>query len=150
MGDWSWGLSLTAATIMFHALGIALIGMAARHIRDRLQAGHRRRHALTMIVGLIGVVGLLLASLHGFEAAVWALAYWWLDALPSYGEALLYSVDSMTTRGASGLMLAPGWRLMGALEAAAGMLLFGISTAFVFSLMQYFAPLIYRDPPPDE
>jgi hypothetical protein len=39
--------------------------------------------------------------------------------------------------------------MMGALEAADGMLLFGISTAFIFSLMQLYAPLIYRHPPSD-
>jgi hypothetical protein len=53
----------------------------------------------------------------------------------------------MTTRGASGLMLEPGWRMMGALEAANGMLLFGISTAFIFAVMQNYAPLIHHDQP---
>ena len=61
----------------------------------------------------------------------------WRAPLPQ--EALLYSVDSITTRGASGLMLERGWRMMGALEAADGMLLFGISTAFIFAVMQLFS-----------
>ena len=52
--------------------------------------------------------------------------------------AILYSVNSMATRGASGLMLQPHWRMMGALEAADGMLLFGISTAFIFTVMQFY------------
>jgi hypothetical protein len=54
-------------------------------------------------------------------------------------DAMLYSVDSMTTRGASGLMLQRHWQMMGALEAADGMLLFAISaisTAYIFALMQ--------------
>jgi hypothetical protein len=35
--------------------------------------------------------------------------------------------------------------MMGALEAANGMLLFGISTAFIFSVMQfYFEHLVFR------
>ena len=42
----------------------------------------------------------------------------------------------MTTRGASGLTLQQHWRMMGALEAANGMLLFGISTAYIFAVMQ--------------
>jgi hypothetical protein len=70
------------------------------------------------------------------EAAIWAVAYLWLGAIGSMREAMLYSVDSITTRGASGLELAPEWRMMGALEAADGMLLFGISTAFVFVVIQ--------------
>jgi hypothetical protein len=87
-----------------------------------------------------------LAVLHGLQAVIWAAAYWWLGALPSAQEALLYSVDSITTRGSSGLILERGWRMMGALEAADGMLLFGISTAFIFAVMQEYAPLIHRRP----
>ena len=81
------------------------------------------------MIGLIGVVGLLLAALHGIEAVLWAAAYLWLGALNSPGEAILYSVDSISTRGASGFVLERHWRLLGALEAMDGMLLFGISTA---------------------
>jgi hypothetical protein len=44
----------------------------------------------------------------------------------------------MTTRGASGLVLEQHWRMMGALEAANGMLLFGISTAYIFAVMQVY------------
>jgi hypothetical protein len=93
-------------------------------------------------IGLIGAAGLLLAILHGIEAGVWSTAYCWLGALRSPAEAMLYSVDSLTTRGASGLILEPSWRMMGALESADGMLLFGISTAFIFSVMQRNAQLI--------
>jgi hypothetical protein len=86
----------------------------------------------------VGAAGLLLAVLHGIEAAIWAAAYVWLGALDSLKDAILYSLDSMTTRGASGLMLEPHWQMMGALEAANGMLLFGISTAYIFAEMQVY------------
>jgi hypothetical protein len=62
----------------------------------------------------------------------------WLGALGSPEAAILYSVDSMATRGASGVALQPHWQMMGALEAADGMLLFGISTAFIFTVMQFY------------
>jgi hypothetical protein len=61
---------------------------------------------------------------------------------------MLYSVDSITTRGASGLQLKPEWQLMGALEAAGGMLLFGISTAFVFVVIQHIERIITEDEDP--
>jgi hypothetical protein len=85
---------------------------------------------------------LLLAALHGIEAALWAVAYRWLGALDSLADAILYSVDSISTRGASGLMLEPHWRTMGALEAMGGMLLFGISTAYIWTVMQIYWSLI--------
>ena len=94
------------------------------------------RRVFAIVIGLIGVVGLILAALHGTEAALWAATYWWLGALDSPGDAILYSVDSISTRGASGLTLERHWLLLGALEAMDGMLLFGISTAYMFTVMQ--------------
>jgi len=86
--------------------------------------------------------------LHVFEAGLWATAYWWLGAINSPGEAILYSVDSISTRGGSGLMLTPNWQLMGALEAVDGMLLFGISTAFIFAIAQdYWSTIKARSRP---
>ena len=81
-------------------------------------------------------MGLLLAALHGIEAALWAAVYLWLGALGSPETAILYSLDSMATRGASGSMLQAHWQMLGALEATNGMLLFGSSTAFIFTVMQ--------------
>jgi len=105
------------------------------------------RQIFAIVIGLIGSVGLLLAALHGMEASLWAAAYWWLGALNSVAEALLYSVDSMSTRGASGLVLERHWLTMGALEAMDGMLLFGISTAYIFTVMQDYWPLMTRHRP---
>jgi len=56
-----------------------------------------------------------------------------VGALDSPLDALLFSIDSMSTRGASGLTLQQHWQLMGALEAVNGMLLFGVSTAYLIA-----------------
>jgi hypothetical protein len=50
----------------------------------------------------------------------------------------------MSTRGASRLTLEPHWRMMGALEGTDGMLLFGISTAYIFAMMQAYWSLMTR------
>lgn len=146
MENWTWGLSLTALTMATHATGIALLALATVSLRIRLETLSRLslRHVLVVVICLIGVVGLLLAALHAIEATLWAAAYWWLGALDSPGEAILYSIDSISTRGASGLILGRRWRMMGALEAMDGMLLFGISTAYVFATMQAYWTLMTR------
>jgi len=146
--NWTWGLSLIALTIAMHVAGVILMALAGESIRARIESWNQLtlRHVVAIQIGLIGAVGLLLAALHGVEAALWAAAYWWLGALNSPTDAILYSVDSMSTRGASGLMLEHHWQLMGALEAMNGMLLFGISTAFIFAMMQAYWPLMTRRP----
>jgi hypothetical protein len=135
---WGWGLSLTALTIAIHTAGVvamAVLGVAIKTswLETRTLA---LGHMILIVVGVIGVIGLPLAALHVAEAAIWAAAYVWVGALASLDDAMLYSVNSITTLGASGLTLPPEWRIMGALEAADGMLLFGISTAFTFAIMQ--------------
>jgi hypothetical protein len=141
--NWSWGLSLIALTIAIHVTGVVMMGLAGFGIRARLEARKLGLwHVIPIVIGVVGAVGLLLVVLHGTEAAIWAAAYVWLGVLDSPKDAILYSVDSMTTRGASGLMLQQHWRMMGALEAAGGMLLFGISTAFIFAVMQAYWPML--------
>jgi hypothetical protein len=137
--DWIWGLLLIVLTIVIHATGVVMMALVGVRIRIGLETQSLSlRHAVPIVIGVVGALGLLLAVLHGIEAAIWAAAYLWLGALDSPIDAMLYSVDSMTTLGASGLMLQRHWQMMGALEAADGMLLFGISTAFIFTVMQFY------------
>ena len=146
MENWIYGLSLVALTLATHAAGVTFMVSVLRGIRLRLESRSLRlSHVFVIVVGAITAMGLLLAALHGIEAAFWAAAYVWLGALGSPKAAVLYSIDAMTTRGASGVTLQPQWQIMGALEAADGMLLFGISTAFIFSVLQFYNEhLVFR------
>ena len=141
--SWTWGLCLIVLTTAIHSLGIVLMSILSLQIRDGLK---RRRAAfwqgVAIFTGLFAAIGLSLAVLHGIEAALWAAAYLGLGALDNAAEAMLFSIDSMTTRGAVGLALHQNWHVMGALEAVAGMLMFGISTAFVFAAMQSYWPML--------
>jgi len=66
---------------------------------------------------------------------IWALAYGLLGAIPSYRLAVLYSLNAMTSYGHTNLVLDDHWRLLGALEALNGWLLFGLTTAFLFGVI---------------
>ena len=146
MDNWIFGLALVALTVAIHAAGVTFMVSVLRGIRLRLERRSLRLpRVFAIVVAAITAMGLLLAALHGLEAAFWAAAYLWLGALGSPAAAILYSVDTMATRGSSGLTLQPHWQMMGALEAANGMLLFGISTAFIFSVMQFYNEhLVFR------
>lgn len=135
-GSWIWSLVLIAITITTHVGGVGLILNAIERFRTRLQSNATYLGSTPATIAAIVAVALGLALLHGIESLTWAIAYVWLGAFASPAEAALYSVDSMTTRGASGLVPVEHWRMMGAVEAGDGMLLFGISTAFLFYVMQ--------------
>jgi hypothetical protein len=142
-GSWVWGLSLVASTLVLHVTGIVLMTLVGVRMRSRLEKRHLGlRHAIPAVIGVIGLAGLLLAILHAIEVAIWAVVYVQLGASGSLADAMLYSMDSIATRGASGVILQESWRALGAVEAADGMLLFGISTAYIFALMQVYWPML--------
>jgi hypothetical protein len=144
--SWIYGLVLIALTLAIHAAGVTFLVSVLHDIRFRLESRNiRLAHLRAVVIGTITAMGVLLATLHGIEAAFWAAAYWWLGALGPPEAAILYSFDTMATRGASGFTLQSHWQIMGPLEAADGMLLFGISAAFVFTVMQfYYQHLVFR------
>src|SRR5262249_33453962 len=122
--NWRWGLSLIALTMALHAVAVVMMGIMAVKIRFRLEArGFDLWSLIPIMICIVTVIGLLLAVAIVMECGIWAAAYLWLGALDSPLDALLFSIDSMSTRGASGLTLQRHWQLMGALEAVNGMLL---------------------------
>lgn len=134
--SWSWSLGLIGVTIAMHVTGVVLLANASERIKAKLpQLDITYLSSVPISMALIVGVALCLAVLHGLEAIVWALSYVHLGAVSSLAKATLYSLDSMTSRGGSGLVIDERWRMMGATEAADGMLLFGISTAFIFAVM---------------
>ena len=144
--NWIQAFALIALTVAFHTTGIAL--MTLLEIKVRLQWLEPRKTdvwQLTLIVSaFIAVIGLALAALHGMEVVAWAVVLERVGAVETSAAALLYSIDSMTTRGASGITVTANWLTFGALEAANGMLLFGISTAYIFAVLQAHLPMLSR------
>jgi hypothetical protein len=104
-------------------------------IRTMNIAVQRRKFRSTFLL-VMSIATLLATLLHGFEAVTWAVAYQILDASPDNKSAMLYSLSAMTTYGHANLYLKEKWQLMGAREALDGMLLFGLTTAFLFAMIQ--------------
>ncbi len=84
----------------------------------------------------MGATTLWATVLHALEVGIWAIAYRHLGALPDFKSGMLYSLNAMTSYGHESLFLEPHWQLMGALEALNGWLLFGLTTAFLFGIIQ--------------
>lgn len=138
IGDWAWSLPLIVLTVVFHVSGLGLID--GKFVAVLSESLDRRRFAPKSSV-VIGSAALLATLLHGIEGAIWAAAYRLLGALPDNRSAVLYSLSAITTYGHSNLYLKDQWKLMGALEALDGMLLFGLTTAFLFAMIQRVRPL---------
>jgi hypothetical protein len=132
-GNWAWSLPLIAVTVILHVIGMVFINEKVVGAMRKLKAhrGYILVFALTM-----GSATLAATFLHAIEAGIWAGTYWTLDALPDGKSALLYSLGAMTTYGHERFDLAGHWQLMGALEALNGMMLFGLTTAFLYGMIR--------------
>ena len=136
--DWAWGLPLIVLTVVFHAYALGHIN---NDVNSRLNRGERRRHFSSAPNFIIGTTALAAAILHGLEGGIWAAAYRLLGASADNKSAMLYSLNALTSYGHADIHLEPRWAMMGALEALNGWILFGITTAFLFSVVQKVWPL---------
>ena len=137
-GNWAWSLPLIVVNVVIHVIGLGLINESVVRV---LSGARQRRRFMPTFALVMGVPALLAIVLHGIEAATWATAYLLLGALPNTKSAMLYSLSAMTSYGHANLFLEEQWQLMGALEALNGMLLFGLTTAFLFATIQKVWPL---------
>jgi peptidoglycan biosynthesis protein MviN/MurJ (putative lipid II flippase) len=141
-GDWAWSLPLIVLTVVIHVCGLAIIG---ERVVEALGESVDRRRFMLKFATVMGITSLLATILHGIEGAIWAAAYRFLDAVPDTRTAMLYSISAITSYGHANLYLKERWQMMGALEALNGMLLFGLTTAFLFAIIQRAWPLGGRE-----
>lgn len=131
--DWALSLPLIVATALIHVAGLGGIQMVVDWlIRKFSQLGVTRPPFAAVVAATV----LLATVLHSVGGAIWALAYLWLGAVADARTAMLYSLSAMTSYGHAPVFLEERWRMMGALESLNGMLLFGLTTAFMYGVIR--------------
>ena len=124
------GLAATLGTIVIHGVVVHAIVIALRGNLQRGVLGARIWMNLTFVMSttLLALLG------HLMEIGLWAFALDVTGAAADLGAALFSSAGSYTTAG-SDIILPLPWKLLGPLESVCGMLMFGISTAFIYAVI---------------
>lgn len=128
------GLTALALFLIFVTVAIHAV-VLARMMVHLLSSVHLRvfnvfrAHALMLFL----VFTVLLVS-HLAQAAVWGTAYYLVGGFKDMATSLYFSLSSYTTVGYSDAVLPEHLRLLGPLEAATGVLMFGWSTGYIFAL----------------
>lgn len=118
---------MVAATMLLHAVFISLAGAALRAVTSRLFGLFRYMRD----IGVLVAVGLWLMLAHALEIAIWAGVMWRLKLLPDFETALSYAALAYTTVSEGEHALAPHDQFFGAVAAADGFILFGMSAALL-------------------
>jgi Ion channel len=124
--------SAVLCTIVIHALVLMAAVNFVRRERRLARAGVNFWHDV-VIVALVICFAL---TAHLAEIGVWAALLMICGEFRDFGTAYYHSAVNYTTLGYGDLIMTPPWRLLGPLEAATGMLMFGVSTAIVFAVIQ--------------
>jgi len=126
------GVGATSLTILVHAIAVGAIVRFVRHER-RLE---RADPGFLLNVLIITVAVMFALAAHLIEVALWALAFLALREFSSMSTAFYHSAGNYTTLGDGNVVMSPAWRLLGPIEAADGMLMFGVSTALIFTVIE--------------
>src|ERR1700730_3712173 len=126
------GIPTILCTIIVHGL---ILGMIIKQVRRDLQLG-RAGVRFWSDLAIVAAAMLLALTGHLIEIALWALALDFCGEFSNFAAAFYHSAGNYTTLGDSTVLVSPRWRLLGPLEASDGMLMFGISTAIIFALVQ--------------
>ena len=126
------GFVVSLVAIAIHAVMMAVLVRTAYRTSHLTRAAHPQ---LRLIVLMWATVTVLMVA-HLSEVLVWGAVYDLLGAVPHGVDSFYFAFVNYTTLGYGDLLLAPSWRLLGPLEATNGALMFGVSAAMVFAVIQ--------------
>jgi hypothetical protein len=122
-----------ASTVLIHAAPLwATINLVLREKKlGREGVGFWNDFAIVAMVITYALVA------HLTEIAIWAIVFIICGEFHEFGIAYYHSAVNYTTIGYGDIVMSTSWRLLGPMEAADGMLMFGLSTAMIFAVIQW-------------
>jgi voltage-gated potassium channel len=123
---------LTGVTVFIHAFGTLA---AITHLFRVWQRRKTNPGAFVSAFQIVRVVAALLLW-HFCEAGAWAAFFFAAGLFPDLGTAFYFSLTSYTTVGYGDVVLPAAWRVLGPIEAAVGILMFGWSTAVMVAAVK--------------
>ena len=122
------GLVVLLASILIQATAL---DVTVRFVAWLLSVGYAGQNFWRNVGVATGVMLIHLAALLT-QVAAWAGAFVICGALPDFATAFYHSAVNFTALGYGDIVMPPGWRLLGPLEAANGVLMFGLSGSTLF------------------
>lgn len=128
---------LLIGTVMIVAnMGIQVIAVVllVRYFMRKLANGGFAR-GVGADTRIISIVLLFLLAGHIVQFATWAALFVALGEFSDFDTAFYHSAVNFASLGYGDIVMSPTWRLLGALEAANGVLMFGLTAGTILSVM---------------
>jgi Ion channel len=135
------GFAAVICTILIHAW---LLSATITFVRRERKLGHLGIN-FWKDMGVVIRTILYAFVAHLIEMALWATLFMICGEFSDFATAYYHSAVNYTSLGYGDIIMSPTWRLLGPLETADGMLLFGVSTAMIFAVIQRLVDARYAD-----
>jgi Ion channel len=135
------GIGVFLCTIFIHALPLSA---AVNFLRRERKLGHVGATFWNDFAIVAMTISFTLVA-HLIEIALWAAVFVGCGEFSGFGSAFYHSAGNYTSLGYGDLVMSPAWRLLGPFEAANGMLMFGVSTALTFAVIQWLIQARFAD-----
>src|SRR5208283_1134910 len=126
------GVVAALCTIVIHGL---MVGLIVWEVRRNLARG-RLGPTYAVNLGFVALATMLALVAHLLEMGLWAVVFQLCGEFPDFATSFYHSAVNYTTLGYGDIVMSAHWKLLGPLEAADGMLMFGVSTAVIFAVIQ--------------
>jgi voltage-gated potassium channel Kch len=122
--------------LMIVNLGIQVLAIAAliRYFNRRINTGSMAPTFANDSITLSVVMAILVIG-HVFMFSTWAMLFVSLGEFEDFATAFYHSTVNFTSLGYGDIVMSEERRLLGALEAANGVLMFGLTAGAILSVM---------------
>ena len=128
---------LLGCTTVFISMGIqvAVVVMMIRYLLKVMQEREQAKHGFGFDTYVISITLLILFAGHLLQIAIWAILFIYLGEFTDFPTAFYHSTVNFASLGYGDIVMSEKWRLLGALEASNGVLMFGLSAGTMLSVM---------------
>ena len=93
------------------------------------------RHTLLGLPSLLVAITLIMLAGNFIQITLWAVLFFVCNEFADFATAFYHSVVNFATLGYGDIVMSEKRRLLGALEAANGVLMLGLTTGFLYTVL---------------
>ena len=125
------GLAVMLVNLAILVLAIAIV---LRVVSRRLEAETGLASLMSEVTALGMMMGILMLG-QAFMFTSWAVLFLWLGEFNDFSTAFYHSAVNFTSLGYGDIVMSEKHRLLGALEAANGVIMLGMATGAILAVM---------------
>lgn len=125
----------SVTVIVSMSIQVIAVVVMVRYLIKALAENERPSKGFGFETYAISMVLIMLFIGHLIQIAIWALLFVYVDEFSKFETAFYHSAVNFASLGYGDIVMSEKWRLLGAIEASNGVLMFGLSAGTLLSVM---------------